>query len=108
MVGEFGRTPKISAANGVANAMPNGRDHWAGVFFAMFAGAGVRGGQVIGRSDKIAAYPAASPFAPSDLGATIYSTLGIDPRTMITDRLNRPLSLNEGEIIRPLFTGATS
>ena len=59
-----------------------GRDHWAGVFSAVFAGGGVRGGQVIGKSDKIAAYPAARAFYPADLGATIYHALGVDPRSV--------------------------
>jgi len=105
MVGEFGRTPKLGGNIGTPSYVPDGRDHWAGVFFALFAGAGVRGGQVIGRSDKIAAYPAANPYYPSNLGATIYSSLGIDPQVMISDKLNRPLRLNEGERIDALFTG---
>ncbi len=57
----------------------HGRDHWAGVFSALFAGGGVRGGQMIGRSDKIGAYPATRGYYPSDLGATIYRALGVDP-----------------------------
>lgn len=105
MVGEFGRTPKLGGNIGTANYVPDGRDHWAGVFFALFAGAGVRGGQVLGRSDKIAAYPAANPYYPSNLGATVYSALGIDPQVMISDKLNRPFRLNEGERIDALFTG---
>ena len=106
MVGEFGRTPKLGGNVGTPSYVPDGRDHWAGAFFALFAGAGVRGGQVIGSTDKIGAYPASSPFYPSNLGATIYDALGIDPRSMIADRLNRPTQLNEGEVIGPLFTGA--
>jgi Protein of unknown function (DUF1501) len=106
MVGEFGRTPKLGGNVGTPSYVPDGRDHWGGVFFALFAGAGVRGGQVIGRSDKIAAYPAASPYYPSHLGATVYHVLGVDPQTAIADRLNRPTRLNEGEPIGPLFTGA--
>jgi hypothetical protein len=105
MVGEFGRTPKLGGNLGTPSYVPDGRDHWAGVFFAMFAGAGVRGGQVIGRSDKIAAYPAMNPYYPSNLGATIYMALGIDPGTIVQDRLNRPLRLNEGEPIEALYTG---
>ena len=107
MVGEFGRTPQLGGNVGTPSYVPDGRDHWAGVFFAVFAGAGVRGGQVIGSSDRIAAYPAASPYYPSNLGATIYRVLGVDPRTAIADRLNRPMHLNEGEVIAPLFTGTT-
>lgn len=105
MVGEFGRTPKMGGNLGTPSYVPDGRDHWAGVFFALFAGAGVRGGQVIGRSDKIAAYPAMNPYYPSNLGATIYSTLGIDPQSMIADRLDRPMRLNEGERIEALYKG---
>lgn len=108
MVGEFGRTPKLGGNVGTPSYVPDGRDHWAGVFFAMFAGAGVRGGQVIGSSDEIAAYPASSPFYPSNVGATIFEALGVDPATLITDRLNRPLPLSEGEIIAPLFSGVAS
>jgi hypothetical protein len=105
MVGEFGRTPKLGGNVDTPSYVPDGRDHWAGAFFALFAGAGVRGGQVVGRSDKIAAYPAVNPYYPSNLGATIYTTLGIDPQTTVTDRLNRPFRLNEGERIESLYTG---
>src|SRR5205085_7860081 len=76
MLGEFGRTPKIG---GQGNA--GGRDHWAPCFFGVFAGAGVHAGQVIGKSDKIGAYPASTPFSPDDLRATVYHVLGIDPAT---------------------------
>ncbi len=105
MVGEFGRTPKIGGNVGTPSFVPDGRDHWAGVFFAMFAGAGVRGGQVIGQSDKIAAYPALKGYYPSDLGATIYTALGIDPGSEVTDRQGRPMRLNHGEVIQPLYSG---
>ena len=108
MVGEFGRTPKLGGNVGTPSYVPDGRDHWAGVFFACFAGAGVRGGQVIGSSDRIAAYPATKPYYPSDLGATIYRTLGVDPRAMIADRLERPMHLNKGDVIAPLYTGSAT
>jgi hypothetical protein len=108
MVGEFGRTPKLGGNVGTPSYVPDGRDHWAGVFFALFAGAGVRGGQVIGSSDKIAAYPASNPYYPSDLGATIFQSLGIDPRSIVRDRVNRPMPASDGQLIAPLFTGAAS
>jgi len=97
MLGEFGRTPKISSS---------GRDHWAPCFFGLFAGAGVRGGQVIGRSDKIGAYPTTTPYSPDDIGASVYDVLGIDPATELRDRQNRPVRLNRGHVIKPLWTGA--
>jgi len=108
MLGEFGRTPKLGGNIGTPAYVPDGRDHWAGVFFALFAGAGVRGGQVIGSSDAIAAYPATSPFTPANLGATIYEALGVDPSTTIIDRLNRPMHLNLGDSIAQLYTGGVS
>jgi uncharacterized protein (DUF1501 family) len=98
MLGEFGRTPKVNPQGG--------RDHWGPCFFALFAGAGVRGGQVIGKSDKIGAYPTMNPFAPDDVGATVYQVLGIDPSSEVRDRQNRPTQLNRGTPIDALFTGA--
>jgi hypothetical protein len=99
MMGEFGRSPKINPKDG-------GRDHWASCHFALFAGAGVRGGQVIGKSDKIGAYPTTPPYTPDDLGATVYEVLGIDPSSEVRDRQNRPVQLNRGAVIDALFTGA--
>jgi uncharacterized protein (DUF1501 family) len=96
VTGEFGRTPKVNKDDG-------GRDHWARCFSALFAGAGVRGGQVIGRSDASAAFPATTPYSPDDLGATVYNVLGIDPASEVRDRLDRPVQLNRGEVIRALF-----
>ncbi|MCY2965304.1 MAG: DUF1501 domain-containing protein [Planctomycetota bacterium] len=106
MVGEFGRTPKLGGNVGTPSYVPDGRDHWSGAFFSWFAGGGVQGGQVIGASDNIAAYPATRPYRPSDLGATVYDALGIDPGSEIRDRVNRPMRLNDGEVIEPLFSGA--
>jgi Protein of unknown function (DUF1501) len=107
LVGEFGRTPRIGQDSQGLPAHRTGRDHWAGVFSALFAGAGVRGGQVIGRSDKIGAYPATRAYYPSDLGATIFSSLGVDPASEIRDLLGRPSQLSQGEVIAPLFTGGS-
>jgi hypothetical protein len=68
-VGEFGRTPKINDKAG--------RDHWQPCYSALVAGGGLRGGQVIGASDRLAEYPAARPIAPADLTATLLKQLGI-------------------------------
>jgi uncharacterized protein (DUF1501 family) len=95
-VGEFGRAPKITAGNA-------GREHWARCYSAVLAGGGVRGGRVYGASDKIGADPAEKPVSPPDLTATVYHALGMDPETVVTDRLGRPLTLTEGEPLRELF-----
>jgi uncharacterized protein (DUF1501 family) len=97
LLGEFGRTPRV---------INTGRDHWAPCFFGLFAGAGVRGGQVIGRSDRIGAYPVTTPFTPDDLGATVYHALGIEAEAEVRDRQGRPAQLNRGKVIQALFTGA--
>ncbi|HWB09810.1 MAG TPA: DUF1501 domain-containing protein [Pirellulales bacterium] len=101
--GEFGRTPKISMLPG---ATIPGRDHWAPVYSAVFAGGGVRGGQAIGRSDKQAAFPVTRSFRPEDIGATIYRALGVDASAEVRDSLGRPLRLNAGEPIEALFSGS--
>jgi len=101
-VGEFGRTPRISPLAG--QTVP-GRHHWAHGYTAVFAGGGVRGGQVIGKSDDIGAYPVTTPYHPNDIGATIFAGLGIDPKTMIPDRTGRPRHLNRGKVMDVLYTG---
>jgi len=101
-VGEFGRTPRISPLAG--QKIP-GRHHWAAGYTAVFAGGGVRGGQVIGKSDAIGAYPITTPYHPNDIGATIFTALGVNPEIMIPDRENRPRHLNRGKVMDVLYTG---
>jgi hypothetical protein len=106
VAGEFGRTPRIGRSTGNVNS-PDGRDHWSACFSVAFAGAGVRGGQLIGQSDRIGAYPASRPYNPTDFAATVYEALGIDPDIEVHDRLNRPIRLVTGQPITPLYSGAT-
>lgn len=95
-LGEMGRTP-----TGNANW---GRDHWSTLFPAVLAGAGIRGGIVLGQSDKDAAYAVTPPYKPADLAATIYQSLGIDPELRLPDAQGRPVSLIEdGTPIQELF-----
>jgi hypothetical protein len=106
MMGEFGRTPKIVHPNGLIPWFKNaGRDHWMNCFFGLFAGAGVRGGQVIGRSDAIGAHPVTRSYRHSDVAATVYSALGIDPMSEFVDIQGRSHRLNNGNVIEPLYTG---
>ncbi|MFN9717243.1 MAG: DUF1501 domain-containing protein [Planctomycetota bacterium] len=95
VIGEFGRTPKINA-NG-------GRDHWGHVFSFAMAGAGIRGGQVIGASDQNGAYPTTTPITGGDLTATIFHLLGIDPAGVFHDKENRPHPLTKGEPIAAML-----
>ena len=94
--GDFGRTPRI---NNTA-----GRDHWPQCFSVVMAGGGIRGGQVIGESDKIGAYPVTRPVTPADLNATVYTLLGYDPHAITYPSIDgRPMPLSEGEPIRELL-----
>jgi uncharacterized protein (DUF1501 family) len=88
VIGEFGRTPKISRG-----AKAIGRDHWPNCYSAMLAGAGLRGGTVYGASDATAAYVKDRPVTLEDFTATLYHTLGIDPSVRLSpDGFTRPAS----------------
>jgi hypothetical protein len=91
-MGEFGRSPKINPGGG--------RDHWGRVFSVALAGGGVRGGQVIGSSDKTGGLPREGRVQPQDLTATVFHCLGHSPDTEIRDTLGRPLVISRGEVIR--------
>jgi uncharacterized protein (DUF1501 family) len=91
---EFGRTPRI---NDLA-----GRDHWPGAFSICMGGGGLKGGQVIGATDKQAATVTDRPITPGDMAATILSKLGIDPTTILYTPLGRPVPLASGKPIAEL------
>jgi uncharacterized protein (DUF1501 family) len=100
VVGEFGRTPKLSFQDRNAKI---GRDHWAACFSGLFFGGGVKAGQVIGASDAHGAYPSTTPFTPEDIGATVYHALGVPPDAEVRDRVARPVQLNRGRVMSQLF-----
>ncbi len=68
----------------------------------LFAGGGVRGGPVIGSTDKIAAYPTSDRQTPENVAATIYETLGIPRSTVWNDTDGRPFELYRGDAIAGL------
>ena len=94
VITDFGRTPIINN-----NA---GRDHHPAVYSQVLAGGGIRGGQVYGSSDRDGARPATGACSPSDFHATVYTALGIDPRTVLHDHERRPFIICEGAPL-PLF-----
>lgn len=102
MAGEFGRTPQITLLD-KHYALP-GRDHWGAVQSVFFAGGGVRGGNVIGKSDAHAAYPAETPVTPEHFAATIYHALGIPATAAWHDAQDRPHQIYHAEPIPGLFT----
>ena len=82
---EFGRTPRINPAGG--------RDHWPQCWSVYFAGGGVKGGRIVGRSDEIGAFPAERPVNPSEIVATIYKSVGLDLEAKLPGPQSRPYPL---------------
>lgn len=101
MGSEFGRTPRLSTLPAAFSGA--GRDHWGAVQSLFFAGGGIRGGSVIGSSDRNGAYPANNPQTPETMAATIYHALGIPSTAMWHDTLNRPFHVYNGEPIAGLL-----
>ncbi len=96
VLGEFGRTPRINTLGG--------RDHWPRVFSVLLAGAGVKGGAVIGRSDARGESPAERAIKPEDLCCTVYELLGVPARTELRTSDGRPVRVRpEGKVIRELL-----
>jgi uncharacterized protein (DUF1501 family) len=99
VVGEFGRTPRLST-----NANGTGRDHWPQAYTALVSGGGLKMGQVIGATNSKGEFPTERPYSPQDLLATVYRHLGIDPAQTFPDFSGRPIRiLDEGRPIRELL-----
>lgn len=94
-MGDMGRTPRINK--------DAGRDHWSFCYSVVLAGGGVRGGQVLGSTDRSAAYPATSPVTPADVAATIYHCLGIEANAHVHDQQGRPIGICSGKPIAALL-----
>ncbi len=94
-MGDFGRTPRINAEAG--------RDHWPACYTMVLAGGGIRGGQVVGESDKIGGTPRLRPITPADIHATIFQALGYDPHAITYQSADgRPILLSDGNPIKEL------
>lgn len=101
VMGEFGRTPQLFYHNGQP-----GRGHHPGANTALISGGGFRMGQVIGETDSRGERPRARPLHPTDLLATIYRFLGVNPQQELRNLNGRPIPiLPRGEPIRELISG---
>jgi hypothetical protein len=92
LCGEFSRTPKMN--DGAGRGTP-GRDHWGQSMFCLMGGGGVKGGQVVGSTDRLGTHPNTRPLTPCNIHATIYEVLGIDPRLQVLDPSGRPTNVVE-------------
>jgi len=102
-MGEFGRTPRmgVNFSNNTNNI--GGRDHWCNCYSVVLAGGGVRGGRVIGSSDQFSAYPRERAVHVSELAATVFHILGLDPRAQLYDILGQFHTICDGNPVMELF-----
>ncbi len=107
LMGEFSRTPRMN--NGGNGGPPMsmgtpGRDHWGNAMFCLLGGGGVKGGRIVGSTNRLGESPKDRPLEPCDLHATIYHVLGIDPSIHFPDHAGRPVpAIDRGEVIAELF-----
>src|SRR6516165_3817541 len=95
-MGEFGRMPRIN--------LTAGRDHYPQAFNLALAGAGVRGGRVIGATDKDGVEVVERPVSVQDLFCTFCQALGVDPRAENQSNVGRPLKIVEtGKAVGEVF-----
>lgn len=102
-IGEFGRSPRLGVSTSGNGNAPDGRDHWPYCYTALVAGAGIKRGALYGKSDATGSSPADDPVHPTQLLATIYHALGIDPHTIAYNHLNQPRELVQAEPVTGLF-----
>ena len=102
-VGEFGRSPQRGVSTSGNSNSDDGRDHWPYCYTACMAGGGVKRGYVHGKSDKTGSAPLENPVHPSELLATIYHSVGIDPETIVYNHLNQPRELVKARPVSALF-----
>jgi len=103
VVGEFGRSPQRGVSTSGNDNSDDGRDHWPYCYTSLLAGAGVKQGFVYGKSDKTASAPLENPVHPTQLLASIYHSVGIDPETIVFNHLNQPRELVKAEAVSGLF-----
>jgi hypothetical protein len=102
--GEFGRSPRIGdEVRALGSRFADGRGHWWDAGFVLFAGGGLRMGQVVGETDARAERHMGRPYTPQNVLATLYHVLGIDPALTFPDFQGRPMHLlDDREMIREL------
>lgn len=102
-VGEFGRSPQRGLSTSGNSNSSDGRDHWPYCYTAVMAGAGIKRGSVHGQSDKTASAPLSDPVHPTQLLATIYHAVGLNPQMEIYNHLNQPREMVKAEALTQLF-----
>ncbi len=102
-VGEFGRSPLKGVSTSGNGNSADGRDHWPYCYTGLIAGAGIKRGNVHGKSDKTGSAPVEGAIHPTQLLATIYHAFGIDPATIVLNHLKQPRELVQAQAVTDLF-----
>ena len=107
LCGEFSRTPRMNnGGNGgppLSKGTP-GRDHWGNAMFCLLGGGGIRGGQIVGSTNRLGEAPKDRPVTAGDLHATIYHVLGVDPHASFLNHSGRPVpAIDAGQVIHELL-----
>ena len=102
-VGEFGRSPKRGVSTSGNGNSADGRDHWPYCYTGCIAGAGIKRGYVHGKSDSTGSAPVSGQIHPTELLATVYHAMGLDPRTIRYNHLNQPREMVKGDVVSKLF-----
>jgi hypothetical protein len=102
-VGEFGRSPRLGVSTSGNTNSKDGRDHWPYCYTGLVTGGGIKRGSLYGESDGTGSSPKNKPVHPTQLLATIYYALGIDPGTIVLNHLNQPRELIKAEPVYDLF-----
>ena len=102
-IGEFGRSPEKGVSTSGNSNSADGRDHWPYCYTSVIGGAGIKRGYVHGKSDKTGSAPTEDPVHPTEILATVYHAMGIDPQTVVHNHLNQPRELVKAEAVERLF-----
>ena len=107
LCGEFSRTPRMNdGGNGGAPGSMGtpGRDHWGNSMFCLLAGGGIKGGRIIGSTNRLGEAPQDNPLRPGDIHHTLYRVLGVNPNEHFLDHSGRPVpAIDHGGVIEELF-----
>lgn len=107
LCGEFSRTPRMN--NGGNGGPPlsmgtPGRDHWGNSMFCLMGGGGVKGGRLIGSTNRLGEVPKDHPLKPADIHHTVFQVLGVDPTISFINHAGRPINaLEPGKVIQELL-----
>ena len=107
VMGEFSRTPKMNDGGNGGPPMSQGtpgRDHWGNALSVMMGGGGIKGGQIVGSTNRLGEVPKDRPLRPGDIHHTIFRVLGVDPTVNFEDHAGRPIAaIDHGAVIDELF-----